>query len=108
MKKKFVLPSNSAMEIPLLSVIYEKEILFEEPLSTTEAYPSIAKYYLLSREHLSLKMKDGRNHFKNRVQFAKRRLVDLGFVKNKSIGKWVITDKGKEHLKNAKGNKETF
>lgn len=68
-------------------------------LTTFKAYDYLAKVLHVSSKQLEYRMNDGRNHWQNRVQGAKGRLVKKGFVETVENGLWGITEEGVEYLK---------
>ncbi|WP_419814156.1 winged helix-turn-helix domain-containing protein [Glacieibacterium sp.] len=53
------------------------------------AYEALAKHFNLSPEQRKLTMAfDGRNHWENRVQYARQRLVARGVLDGSRLGFW--------------------
>ncbi|MFJ7731173.1 winged helix-turn-helix domain-containing protein [Lysinibacillus sp. NPDC097231] len=94
MSKK-ILPSCSEIYTPLLCELYFKS---KQACYTTEMYNALGNRFRLSNKQWNLKMRDGRNHWENRVQSAKGNLVSKGYVYNVSHGCWGITEEGKGYL----------
>jgi restriction endonuclease Mrr len=62
-------------------VVLELETFLGEvgrPVRPPEAYRKLADKFGLSNEQRARLMPDGRNHWENRVQFARRKLNDMG------------------------------
>lgn len=95
MKKS--LPKCTDIYGPLLKVLYYQQ-LHGQAVSTTEVYGGLGDILNVSDEQRSYKMKDGRNHWANRVQSAKGVLVSKNLVENFKRGYWTLTQEGKEYF----------
>jgi restriction endonuclease Mrr len=61
------------------------------PVTSSEAYLALADRFGLTREQQTRLMPDGRVHWENRVQFARRKLKDAGKLDvSQPRGKWAI------------------
>lgn len=61
-------------------------------VSPPEAYKALADEFKLSPEQRSRLMEDGRVHWENRVQWARRRLVDTGIMAREPRGHWGLAN----------------
>jgi restriction endonuclease Mrr len=90
-----VLPRQIEVELPLLRVLAEaggsahrKDIV---PALTT-CFPGITE------DDLALRMSDGQSRWKNRIQWARQKLVGKGELTCPSRGVWQITAEGRARL----------
>lgn len=100
------LPSELEIEFPLLIYIYNSG----GTVKSNQCYSYLAKEFDLSLEEIDSRMeRDGRAHWNNKVQWARKRLVDHGFLFNaKESGKgiWKITNKGTTKAESLLNKKE--
>lgn len=82
----------SASELPPESeVLAALEALLHQrkgEVRPSEAYEALADAFILTKEQRSKLMKDGRNHWENRVQWARKGLVDAGIMAKGPHGIW--------------------
>lgn len=71
------LPSENEARIALHELLIERH---PDPVTTDQAYDVIAERLQIPDRLRKQQMQDGRNHWENRVQFARRRLVDDGIL----------------------------
>ncbi|WP_432356971.1 winged helix-turn-helix domain-containing protein [Sporosarcina sp. UB5] len=90
------LPKSEIVAFYLLYYLYHQHKRFGNGFTTNYAYELLADIFNLSEEQLNYKMNDGRNHWKNRVQYAKRDLKNKKLVTEKDTGYWIIEEKGIE------------
>ncbi|MBW9052263.1 winged helix-turn-helix domain-containing protein [Rhizobium mesosinicum] len=83
------LPTQSATETALL--VYLSEF---GPKKANEVYEPLGEFFELSPSQLALTMPDGRNWWRNRVQWARRGLKDAGFLNPTQRGTWQLTQSG--------------
>ena len=81
------LPRYDAVKEALLRYLIE----MESATVPSEAYWSLAKTFKLTADQLALKRRDGRGSaWENRVQWAKRKLVEDGIMDNGCHGVWCL------------------
>lgn len=79
------LPRYDAVKKALLRYLID----IESATIPSEAYWSLAETFKLTADQLSLKRRDGRGSaWENRVQWAKRKLVEEGFMDKGWHGVW--------------------
>jgi restriction endonuclease Mrr len=91
--------TRDKISLPTQTVV-ERELLFFlngiRPIEPVKVYGPLADKFNLNSLQRHAQMQDGRCAWENRVQFARRRLVDLGFLDNSRRGLWFLTSTGKE------------
>lgn len=80
------LPAQSDVTDALLAFLYRQA----EWVKPAVAYEALAAYFGLSTQSLAETMKDGRNHWENRVQWARKELVDRSLLDNSRHGLWKL------------------
>ncbi|KZL89165.1 winged helix-turn-helix domain-containing protein [Clostridium magnum] len=93
-------------DLPSVGVTGFQVLLFLYAISSNSPFPCAEIYELLanilgltqSQENLEMR-RDKRNHWQNRVQYAKRKLVREGLVTTPRNGQWLITAKGIQAIK---------
>jgi len=72
------------------------------PIPTQDAYNALADIFKLSLEERRalIGVETYENAWENECRFAKRHLVDQGYVISQSRGVWAITPKGLDAVKN--------
>jgi restriction endonuclease Mrr len=107
--KRRILPSNNQIENPLCKVLYQVQVIdHQEGVILKGIYLYLANHFRLSVQQRNYRMKDGRNHFQNRVQQAKRQLVDKGVIITIERGVWALSSFGIKELESemSQENKE--
>lgn len=80
------LPSETDTRVALHELLLER---VPEALRAQEAYEVLADRFQLPEKIRRLQMpRDGRNHWENRVQFARRKLVSDGILDGSEAGVW--------------------
>jgi hypothetical protein len=82
------LPSEIDTSIALHELLLERH---PHSVTPTEAYNSLADRFELSSALRAQTMADGRNHWQNRVQFARRKLVSDGLLDGSESGVWKLS-----------------
>lgn len=86
-------------------MIYEHQRVNNKGAILKEIYAPLADKSGLSTEQRNYGMKDGRNHWKNRVQQSKRKLKDEGIIINVKRGVWGLSQKGIDEIEKIIFNK---
>jgi restriction endonuclease Mrr len=88
------LPSQSDVEDRLLHFLYR----YGRPIEPKDLYGPLADDFQLTQEQRLARRRDrDEPAWHNRVQWAKRHLVGLGFIdKNSPRGWWSLTTRGRE------------
>ncbi|MEO6091792.1 MAG: winged helix-turn-helix domain-containing protein [Novosphingobium sp.] len=84
------LPGQTDVTDALLALLYRRN----EWIEPAEAYAKLAEHLGLDKSALALTMSDGRNHWQNRVQWARKELVDRGLLDNSRRGFWKLYSQG--------------
>lgn len=94
--KRQTLPSATEMQNPLLLALFKHNYHYKKTLTLKETYKLMEKHFNISEEVKNMRMKgDGRNHWKNRVQYGKRTLINAGYAYTVAYGEWALTKKGR-------------
>ena len=87
-------PRGPVSDLPLESeVAVALEALLRRAnraVTPSEAYRKLADEFRLSTEQRSRLMEDGRVHWENRVQWARKDLVDVGVIAREPRGQWTL------------------
>lgn len=90
------IPMEKSIQLPLLRVITDAggELTLHEAVKRVEAF-----FPQLTEEDKRLRLPSGKGFlFRNRVQWTRQRLVELGHLYREPRGLWRITPKGKTFL----------
>lgn len=83
---------NSVAELPpesdVMSALEALLRKWKRAVKPSEAYRALADEFGLTTEQRSRLMRDGRVHWENRVQWARRKLVEAGVMARKPYGIW--------------------
>ncbi len=91
-----MIPNTTTIEVPLLEALIE----IGGEGRPRDIYPLVTKRFpKLSDEELKETVKDGKNRWTNRIQFARQSLVEKGQIDRSVKGIWKITDKGITRVK---------
>lgn len=80
------LPSEADVTEALLGLLFTQNDWIEPSV----AYDRLADHFGISSAALNQTMSDGRNHWQNRVQWARKALVDRGLLDNSRRGFWKL------------------
>ena len=80
------LPTQNDVTDALLSYLYRHD----DWVKPATAYQDLAVTFGLTDSALAATMNDGRNHWENRVQWARKALVDRGLLDNSRHGFWKL------------------
>ncbi|WDR00860.1 DUF3883 domain-containing protein [Devosia sp. J2-20] len=87
--EKTDLPSQGEVERALLSLLQARN----QPLRPADAYEALAKEFGLSEDMRQRTMENsGRNHWENRVQWARNELVKAKVIASRPRGLWTLTE----------------
>lgn len=90
-----MLPKQSAIEIPLLRVLNE----LGGKASPAEIYPHLQNLFPdISEQDLEATLPSGANTWRNRVAWARQKLILQGELSSVSRGSWAITSLGIKRL----------
>lgn len=99
MGKKNRYPSYTQLTLPLLDLLQE----YGGTAKPADLYQTIGERMGLSEEEMSAKAPKGDyNLFKRHIRWAKETLKGRGMVESPEFNIWKLTEKGKQHLYNAK------
>lgn len=95
-----MIPRQFEIEIPLLKAL---DTLGGEAPSK-EVYPIVSKAFSqLTDEDLTARLANGNSAWKNRVQWARQKLITKEEMSSPAWGIWAITDKGRNRINAASG-----
>ncbi|WP_324263093.1 winged helix-turn-helix domain-containing protein [Altererythrobacter sp. H2] len=80
------LPGQSDVTDALLAFLYRQN----DWIKPSVTYSALSDHFGLTSAALSAAMNDGRNHWENRVQWARKELVDRGLLDNSRHGFWKL------------------
>jgi len=80
------LPGQSDVTDALLAFLYRQN----DWIKPSAAYSNLSEHFGLTSAALAATMNDGRNHWENRVQWARKELVDRGLLDNSRHGFWKL------------------
>jgi restriction endonuclease Mrr len=87
------IPTQNVIAGPLLSVIHGAG----GSIKTNEAYDLVAAHFPdMTLEERQQELDNGTNQFNNRVQWARQKLVDEGFIDGSVRGVWTLTTEGRQ------------
>lgn len=80
------LPGQADVTDALLAFLYRQN----DWIKPSVAYSALSEHFGLTVDALNAPMNDGRNHWENRVQWARKELVDRGLLDNSRHGFWKL------------------
>lgn len=90
-----VLPTERNVDLPLLKVLADAD----GPLPMSTAVDNVTKLFpKITQEDLAGRLKNGTSRWRNRVQWARQRLLINGELDGSVRGVWKITGKGKARI----------
>ncbi len=95
-----MLPAYRDICLPLLLEIAKRggKTRPQEKRNGTTVYESLAIYFSLTRQDLAAEVNEPgagkRNKWENMVRWARKDLVDWGYIDNSQRGIWRLTEKG--------------
>lgn len=90
-----MLPSYTAVEIPLLQALIE----LGGTCKPKQVYPLVTKRFpQITAEDLSIRLKHGEISWHNRIQWSRQRLMESGDMTSPSRGTWAITEQGRKRV----------
>jgi MoxR-like ATPase len=92
-------PTGLPTEIETATSLHEL-LLERHPHSVTpiEAYSTLAQHFHLSARLREQTMPDGRNHWENHVQYARRKLVSDNILDGSELGVWKLKVRSKRRV----------